>query len=44
MSDDSLKDQRAAFEFVREKFRTQDAFTKAELQQQTIWDWKSVTT
>lgn len=44
MSDDSRKDQRAAFEFVREKFRTQDAFTKAELQRQTSWDWKSVTT
>lgn len=44
MSDDNLKDQRAAFEFLREKFRTQDAFSKGELQQHTSWDWKSTTT
>lgn len=44
MSDDNLKDQRAAFEFLREKYRSQDAFTKEDLQKQTSWDWKSVST
>jgi hypothetical protein len=44
MSDDNLKDQRAAFEFFSEKYRTQEAFTKGELQAQTSWDWKSTTT
>jgi hypothetical protein len=44
MPDDNLKDQRAAFEFFSDKYRTQEAFTKAELQTQTSWDWKSTTT
>ena len=44
MSDDNLKVQRAACDFVREKYRTQDAFTKEDLQKQTSWDWKSVST
>jgi hypothetical protein len=35
MADDNLKDQRAAFEFFREKYRTQEAFTKGDLQAQT---------
>lgn len=43
MAQDHFKDQRAAFDFVREKFRTQEAFTKADLQRQTSWAWKSVT-
>ncbi len=44
MSDDNLKDQRAAFDFLREKFRSQDAFSKGDLQKQTSWVWKSTTT
>ncbi len=44
MPEDNLKDQRAAFDFLREKFRSQDAFTKGELQKQTSWKWKSLTT
>ncbi len=44
MADDNLKDQRAAFDFLREKFRAQDAFTKSDLQEKTSWDWKSVST
>jgi hypothetical protein len=44
MLDDNLKDQRAAFDFLREKFRSQESFTKIELQQKTSWDWKSVST
>jgi hypothetical protein len=34
-ADDNLKDQRAAFEFFSQKYRTQEAFTKGELQGQT---------
>jgi hypothetical protein len=44
MPHDNLKDQRAAFDFLREKFRSQDAFTKTELEQKTRWDRKSVST
>lgn len=44
MMDDNLKDQRTAFEFLRDKFRTQEAFTKVDLQEKTSWEWKSVTT
>ena len=44
MSRASLKDQRAAFHFLRERFRSQEAFTKTDLQDQTSWDWDSVAT
>lgn len=44
MTDDKLKDQRAAFDFLRDKFRTQEAFTKGDLQQKTKLAWKSITT
>lgn len=40
---DNLEDQRAAFDFLRDKFRSQDAFTKSDLQKKTSWVWKSVT-
>lgn len=41
---DEKKSQREAFEFLREHFRQDTPFTKADLQQQTSWSEKSIST
>lgn len=44
MAQDELKNQREAFEFLREHFREDKPFTKTDLQQQTRWSDKSIST
>ena len=46
MSDqqDERKSQREAFQFLRERFREDKPFTKAELAKQVGWSEKSIST
>jgi hypothetical protein len=41
---DELKSQRQAFDFLRELFRQDKLFTKADLAQQAGWSEKSIST
>jgi hypothetical protein len=41
---DKLKAQREAFDFLREHFREDEPFPQADLQHQTHWSQKSIST
>ena len=44
MPQDKLKAEREAFDFLREHFREDQPFTKTDLQQQTHWSQRAIST